>query len=99
MTGKTQKAKNVLEDFKKRVEITEEEKRKVMDEAIIEVHAENSEFLEKVNMPIKVFRGWYIIHTLFSMIDSAIDRKMEQKLAEKVSAYQAEEEKKKRKGF
>ena len=54
MTGKTQKAKNVLEDFKKRVEITEEEKRKVMDEAIIEVHAENSEFLEKVNMPIKV---------------------------------------------
>lgn len=96
MTGKIQKQKNVLEDFKSRVEITLDEKKRIMDEAIIDIHSENEAFLEKFNMPIKVFRGWYILHTLFDMVDSRVDEKMEQLLAQKVATYQQEEANKKR---
>ncbi len=99
MTGKQQKAKAVTEDFLKRVELSQEEKIKIMDEAIIEVHGENAEFLEKFKMPIKAFRGMYIVHTFFSMVDNLIKVKTQEKLNEKVNIYKEEEAAKKRRKF
>lgn len=97
MTGKQQKAKANLEDFLKRVELSGEEKTAIMDEAVLEVFTENSEFLEKFKMPIKAFRGMYIVHTLWRTIDDLINKKTQDKLAEKVKTYQKEEELKRRK--
>lgn len=96
MTGKQQKAKANLEDFLKRVELSGEEKTTIMDEAVLEVFTENSEFLEKFKMPIKAFRGMYIVHTLWRTIDDLINKKTQDKLAEKVKTYQKEEELKRR---
>ena len=98
MTGKQQKAKAVLEDFKKRVELTQEEKSKLVDDAIIETYSQNQDFIEGIDkMSIKAFRGWYILHTFLKIIDNLVDDKAQKKLAEKVAQYQQEEDFKKRK--
>lgn len=96
MTGKQQKAKNVMKDFLNRVELSQEDKIAIMDEAILEVHAENATFLETFKMPIKSFRGMYIVHTFFKMIDQRIEEKAQAKLMNNVETYQKEEELKKR---
>lgn len=98
MTGKIQKVKNDTKDFLKRVEISQEEKAKLIDDVIIEVHSENSDFIEGVaKLPIKTFRGMYILHTLYSMIDKKVDEKVQELLSQKISKYQEEEALKKRK--
>lgn len=97
MTGKMQKAKNTLKDFENRVQITQEEKTKLLDEAILEIHTENSDFIEGVaKLPIKSFRGMYILHTFYSMVDKLAEEKAQKLLLEKVKTYQKEEELKKR---
>lgn len=98
MTGKIQKAKNDTKDFLKRVALTEEEKAQLMDDAIIEIHSQNSDFIEGVaKLPVKAFRGMYILHTFYNMVDKAMDEKAQKLLAEKVKKYQQEEAMKKRK--
>lgn len=98
MTGKQQKAKAVREDMEKRTAITQEEKTKVLDEAIIEVFAQNKDFIEGIaKMQIKSFRGMYILHTFYNMVDKLADEKVMKLLNEKVATYVKEEELKKRK--
>ena len=98
MTGKQQKAKATTEEFLKRVAITQEEKTKILDEAIIEVHSQNKDFIEGIGkMSIKAFRGFYIMHTFYGMIDKLADEKTQKLLLEKVAEYQKKEELKKRK--
>lgn len=98
MTGKQQKAKAVREDMEKRTAITQEEKTKVLDEAIIEVFAQNKDFIEGIaKMQIKAFRGMYILHTFYNMVDKLADEKVMKLLNEKVATYVKEEELKKRK--
>ena len=98
MTGKIQKMKNDTEAFKKEVEITEEEKVRILDEAIIEVYGKNKDFIEGIGkMSIKAFRGFYIMHTFYSMVDKLADEKTQKMLLEKVAAYQKKEELKHRK--
>lgn len=75
MTGKVQKEKNELKELKKRVEISMEDRQKIMDEAVAEVHAQNADFLEAFKMPLKAFRGMYQVHILFNMIDKLVDTK------------------------
>ena len=98
MTGKQKKAKAMSEDFAKRTAITQEEKTKILDEAIIEVFAQNKDFIEGIaKMQIKSFRGMYILHTFYNMIDKLADEKVMKLLNEKVEKYRKEEELKKRK--
>lgn len=98
MTGKQQKAKAVTEDFIKRTAISEEEKTKILDEAIIEVFAQNKDFIEGIGkMSIKAFRGFYIMHTFYNIVDKLADEKTMKLLNEKVEKYKNEEEMKKRK--
>lgn len=96
MTGKQQKAKNVLEDFEKRISLSQEEKIKIMDDAILDIHSSNAEFLEKFNMPIKAFRGMYIVYTFWKMVDQKIEEKTQELLNDKIKTYQREEELKRR---
>ncbi len=98
MTGKQQKAKAVREDMEKRTAITQEEKTKILDEAIIEVFAQNKDFIEGIaKMQIKSFRGMYILHTFYNMVDKLADEKVMKLLNEKVATYVKEEELKHRK--
>ena len=98
MTGKTQKAKANTEEFLKAVAITEEEKTKILDEAIIEVFGKNKDFIEGIGkMSIKAFRGFYIMHTFYSMVDKLADEKVQKLLNDKVTEYQKKEELKHRK--
>ena len=48
-------------------------------------------------MQIKSFRGMYILHTFYNMIDKLADEKVMKLLNEKVETYRKEEELKKRK--
>ena len=96
MTGKQQKAKAVTEDFVNRVKLTMEEKTAIIDEAVIEVHSQNEDFLNSFKLPIKAFRGMYIVHTLWRMIDKLVEEKTQKKLVEKVEQYKKEEDLKKR---
>lgn len=97
MTGKQQKAKNIMEDFTKRVALTLEEKTAITDEAVIKVHTENEDFLENIaKLPIKAFRGMYIVYTLFKQVDELANNAAQKKLAEKAAQYVKEEEAKKR---
>ena len=71
---------------------------KLIDDVIIEVHSENSDFIEGIaKLPIKTFRGMYILHTFYSMIDKKVDEKVQELLSQKISKYQEEEALKKRK--
>jgi len=98
MTGKQQKVKATTEDFLKRVAISQEEKTKILDEAIIEIFAQNKDFIEGIaKMQIKAFRGMYILHTFYNMVDKLADGKVQQLLNDKVEQYKKEEELKKRK--
>ena len=98
MTGKQQKAKATTEEFLKRVAITQEEKTKILDEAIIEVHSQNKDFIEGIaKLPIKAFRGMYILHTFYNIVDKLADEKVQKLLNDKVEQYKKEEELKKRK--
>lgn len=100
MTGKQQKAVNAMKDFKERVELTLEEKTALTDEAVIQVHTENEKFLEETaKLPIKAFRGMYIVYTLFRQVDELANNLAQKKLAEKAAQYVAEEEAKKRRKF
>lgn len=97
MTGKIQKQKALSEDFKKRTALTQEDKVKILDESIIEVFAKNKDFIEgTAKMSIKAFRGMYILHTFYSMIDKLAETKTMQLLNDKVKQYQEEEEQKRR---
>ena len=97
MTGKQQKAINVMKDFQERVALTHEEKVAITDEAIIKVHTENEDFLENTaKLPIKAFRGMYIVYTLFKEVDEIANNLAQKKLAEKAANYVKEEEAKKR---
>jgi len=87
MTGKQQKERNELQDIKKRVELSVEERQKIMDEAVAEVHAANADFLEAFKMPIKAFRGMYQTHILFDMVDKLVDKKIEKIINDRIQEY------------
>ena len=96
MTGKQQKAINDKKDMLKRVELSMEDRGKIIDEAVLEIHAQHRDFLEQFKMPIKAFRGMYVVHTLFGMVDELVKEKCTQKLSENVQKYVDEENLKKR---
>jgi hypothetical protein len=98
MTGKIQKAKNALEAFKERMTFSEAEKSALIDEAVCEIHAQNAGFLEEHKININVFRGLYINHTLFQQVDALVQKKLDDALAKRVAEYQAEEERRRRRG-
>lgn len=97
MTGKVQKEKNELKELKKRVEISIEERQKIMDEAVAEVHAQNADFLEAFKMPLKAFRGMYQVHILFNMIDKLVDTKIQKVVDTRIQEYLDEQNNSKRK--
>lgn len=97
MTGKQQKERNELKDIKKRLELSMEERQKLMDEAVAEVHAANSDFLEAFKMPLKAFRGMYQVHILFNMVDSLVDKKIENLINSRIEDYLEEQKTAKRK--
>ena len=87
MTGKQVKERKELDEIKKRVTLTIEERQKIMDEAVAEIHAANSDFLEQFKMPIKAFRGMYQVHILFGMIDKLVDEKIQNIVNDKIQEY------------
>lgn len=87
MTGKQQKEKNELKELKKRLDIPLEERQKIMDEAVAEIHAANSDFLENYKLPLKSFRGMYQVHILFNMVDNLVNEKIEKVVNEKIQEY------------
>lgn len=87
MTGKQQKERNELKDIKKRVELSLEERGKILDEAVAEVHAANADFLEAFKMPLKAFRGMYQVHILFGMVDKLVDKKIEKFVNNRIQEY------------
>lgn len=87
MTGKQQKERNELKDIKKRIELSVEERQKIMDEAVAEVHAANADFLEAFKMPIKAFRGMYQTHIFFNMVDKLVDKKIEKVINDRIQEY------------
>ena len=97
MTGTTQKRENELKDIMKRVELSVEDKQKLMDEAVAEVHAQHADFLEAFKMPLKAFRGMYTVHILFNMIDSLVEKKVLDVTNKRIQAYLDEQNAKKRK--
>lgn len=97
MTGKVQKEKNELKELKKRVEISMEDRQKIMDEAVAEVHAQNADFLEAFKMPLKAFRGMYQVHILFNMIDKLVDTKIQKVVDTRIQEYLDEQNTNKRK--
>lgn len=87
MTGKQVKERKEVEELRKRVEVTLEERQKLMDEAVAEVHAQNADFLEAFKMPLKAFRGMYQTHILFCMVDKLVEKKIEKLVDERIQAY------------
>lgn len=96
MTGKTQKAEQIKEEFMKAVQISEEEKVKIMNESVAEVHGANADMLDSMNISLTVFRGGFLLHTLYGQILESINNKMNDLLAKKTEAYLAESDRKKR---
>jgi hypothetical protein len=96
MTGKTQKAEQIKEEFMKAVQISEEEKVKIMNESVAEVHGANADMLDSMNISLTVFRGGFLLHTLYGQILEGINNKMNDLLAKKTEAYLKESEQKKR---
>lgn len=96
MTGKIQKQKNDVEALEKACTLTMEEKVAVIDEAICEIHAQNSEFLENFKMPITSFRGMYQVHLLFNQVDELIQKKLDNEVAKRAEQFRKEMELKKR---
>ena len=73
------------------MDISYEDRQKIMDEAVVEVHSANSEFLEAYKMPLKAFRGMYQVHILFNMIDSLVDKKIESIINQRIQEFLDEE--------
>ena len=96
MTGKQVKERKEIEELRKRVEVSIEERQKLMDEAVAEVHAQNADFLEAFKMPLKAFRGMYQTHILFCMVDKLVDQKIEKLVNERIQAYLDEQNTSKR---
>lgn len=96
MTGKTRKAEQIKEEFMKAVQISEEEKVKIMNESVAEVHGANADMLDSMNISLTVFRGGFLLHTLYGQILESINKKMNDLLAKKTEAYLKESEQKKR---
>lgn len=97
MTGKQQKERNELKELKKRLDISLEDRQKIMDEAVAEIHAANSEFLEAFKMPLKAFRGMYQTHILFNMVDKLVNDKIEKIVNDRIQEYLDEQNTKRRK--
>ena len=87
MTGKQQKERNELKELKKRLDIPMDKRQKIIDEAVAEVHAANADFLEAFKMPIKAFRGMYLTHILFCMVDKLVDQKIEKLVNDRIQEY------------
>jgi hypothetical protein len=96
MTGKTQKAEQLKEEFMQAVQITEEEKVKIMNESVAEVHGANADMLDSMNISLTVFRGGFLLHTLYGQILESINNKMNDLLVKKAEAYRVASEQKKR---
>lgn len=96
MTGKIQKQKNDVEALRKACTLTLEERASLIDDAICEIHAQNSEFLEAFKMPITSFRGMYQVHVLFNRVDELIQTKCEEEVAKRAKQFQDDMDKKKR---
>lgn len=86
-----------MEDFKKQVEITPEERSKIMDAAVSEVHAANADMLEKMGISLPVFRGGYLLNTLYAQISALADKRVQELLTKRVADFQNAEELKRRK--
>lgn len=96
MTGKIQKQENDSEALMKACSLSLEDRARIIDEALCEVHAQNADFLEKFSMPITSFRGMYQVHILFNRIDELIFEKCKEETAKRAEAFRKELELKKR---
>ena len=69
-------SKELINGLKDIISLTQEDKNKILDEAVCEVHGANSEFFEAVKMNVGNFRNWYILHTLHKEVDRVADEKI-----------------------
>lgn len=87
MTGKQQKLINDKKELLKEVELSLDERGIIIDEAISEVYKANAKFLEDFKVTAKAFRGFYILHTYFGMIDDLVKDKCTKKLNDNIQKY------------
>ena len=74
MTGKIQKQINDAEKLKEACSLSLEERAQLIDEAILEIHSKNGDFLEAFKMPINSFRGMYQVYVLFRQVDELMKK-------------------------
>lgn len=91
MTGKQQKAINMAKEMMSQVELSVEDRAKLMDEAVCEVHTANEALLEKLKMSITMFRNMYIVHTFFDQIDKLVMEKCKAETDKRISTYLEEQ--------
>lgn len=96
MTGKIQKEKNNLEEFKKNVTISYEERSKIIDECVIDVFTDNEEFFKGINFTLNTFRGMYQMHLLFGQVNDKVTEKVAEVLKQRVNAHLENEKLKRR---
>lgn len=87
MTGKIQKQKNDVAAFKAAVQLSEEDKQSMINEAIAEIYAANSGMMDTLKISYPTFRGGFLLHTLFGQIQATVEKKCEATLAKKVEEY------------
>lgn len=97
MTGKQQKTKASMEEFMKQVDITVEERSKIIDGAVSEIHAANADMLDKMGISLAVFRGGYLLDTFYSQVTELANQRVQEALSKKVADFQTSEELKRRK--
>lgn len=96
MTGKIQKEKNNLEEFKKNVTISYEERSKIIDECVIDIFTENEEFFKSINFTLNTFRGMYQMHLLFGQVSDLVTEKVGEVLKKRVNEHLENEKLKRR---
>lgn len=96
MTGKIQKEKNNLEEFKKNVTISYEERSKIIDECVIDIFTENEEFFKGINFTLNTFRGMYQMHLLFGQVSDLVTEKVGEVLKKRVNEHLENEKLKRR---
>lgn len=97
MTGKIQKQINDAEKLKEACSLSLEERAQLIDEAILEIHSKNGDFLEAFKMTINSFRGMYQVYVLFRQVDELINKKCTEEVARRAEQFRLEQEAAKRK--
>ena len=90
MTGKIQKQKNDMKELLAKVDLSTEDKVRLIDEAVAEEFAANQKFLETFKVSLEAFRGFYQLHTLYGNIDRRADKKFTEALSKNIAKFQQE---------